>query len=744
MTPDPTKPERGERRRTELFDRATGAVRYAADALPPDHLVATVVGSPIAHGIVTIDSRAALQVPGVIAVLDHRDDPQVPWSPNVHGDILDTAVFAREARFVGDIVAGVVAVDRTALEAGVGALKIQCEPLAAVADHRTALAPGAPAAWRDEEPAGDRPNLIFQIETGASADEIDEALATASIVKDETYELSPAPHGFIERPCAGARWAGGSESCTVWSTTQHPYLSAQVLARILGLDPASVSFEPVPVGGGFGGKEEIWLEPAAALLSRAAGGKPVLVEVDRAFVTSRSRCRAGGSVRVRTGVDSTGSIVARHVVVDFDAGANAGHTPQITMAAVKSAARMYPTGSTRVEGKAVRTNTPPSTAWRGYGGMEVLFAVESDLDELARQLGDDPVELRIRHALAGRETDPMTGWIVETFELAECLRRAHRLAGPPPDRGIGRWRKGRGIAALDDGSGMSRPGRLDESTVRCSLHRDTVVIETGTCDIGQGIHHALGRIASEALGLDPDRVAVVQVASDSAPPDGGVYASRGVYITGNATNAAALLMRDAIIAAAASRLGVEADEVELCSDGTTTDASGRSIRLDELRVEAVDGHFEAPDNGIVAGAQAVDLTVDTWTGQVTVDRVVSVHDIGRVIDPIGARGQVCGAVVQGLGVALLDPSDRMTSPRGFLEHLLPTIDDVPDIVVDFVEVPHPIGALGAKGIGESGVIGVPAAVANAVRDAIGLRATRLPITPEDICHHLETQELSLR
>jgi CO/xanthine dehydrogenase Mo-binding subunit/aerobic-type carbon monoxide dehydrogenase small subunit (CoxS/CutS family) len=709
--------------RVDLPAKASGTAPYAADAVPRPHLFATVVGSPVSHARVRVDTAAAAAVPGVVAALGPDDDPGVLWSPAPHGQVLDTLVLTGEPRFRGDIVAAVAARSREALERGVAALTIEVvEPLAAVDDLDAAVRPGARIAWSASET-----NVVLDAAVGADAEVVEAAMAGAAVVAEATYTIDPGPHGYLERPAAAAAWAGPGTPCRVWSTTQHPYLAAPMLARILGVPADTVSFDPVYVGGGFGGKEELWLEPVAALLSRACGGEPVLVEVDRE-TTNLSRSRHGGRVSVRSGATDR-RIVAWHVAVELDAGGDSGHSPDVTRSAIGRSIRAVNVPAARAVGRAARTNRTPATAFRGFGGPEALFAVESEVDEWCRRLGVDPVELRIAHGLRQGMADPVTGRPLATFELEACLRRAVARAGPRPAPAADGLVRGRGLAAVCDTSGIGRPGAVDEAAARCTLQGGRLVVETGVAEIGQGNHTAFRCIAAGALGVVEDLVEVRPVASSAAPPDGGVYASRGIYVTGTAVHDAAVRLRAALCAAGADRLGGTAGSVDLRPDGVL-DAGARQLPLSALDDVVADGRFVAPDSGLVAAAQVVDVEVDPATGIVTVTRVTSVHDIGRVVHPTLARGQVYGAVVQGIGMALMDPVGA--TPRGFLDHMLPTAHDVPEIVVDFVEVPHPTTPLGAKGIGEAPIIGIAPAIANAVADATGARVRHLPMTPERV------------
>lgn len=689
--------------RLEGARKVAGTAPYAADAVPRPHLFGAVIESPLV-GHVTVDLEAARQVEGVVAALGPEDDPGVLWCVNPHGAVRDTRVFTAEPRFAGDAVGAVAARTRAALDAALAAVEVRQLP------GRTSSA----------VPFG---SLVADVAYGQGEDMMEAALAGAPHVFTATYTVEPAPHGFIERPCAAARWAGDGGHLQVWSTTQTPAAVGVELARILSLPPADVIVEPVYVGGGFGGKEEVQLEPAAALLSRAAGGLPVLVEISRSTTNGRFRVRHGATLTLRTGVDDAGVLLAREVVLELDAGAYAGHSPDVAAAGAARAYTLYPAPVTRSVGRARLSATTPATGFRGYGGTETLFAVEGQLDEIADALGLDSVELRLRNVLRPGAADPLHAWPVETFAAERCLRAAveessRRWPAPDPQmRGIGRWRTGRGVALLlDTSSKTRRTGVPDQASARCRLAGGTYVVETGSVEIGQGNHTAFAVVAAQELGVPVSDVRVEQPPTGTAPEDPGVYGARGAYVTAGAVALAARALR--------RRVGTHA-------------AYGKPPP-EECVAEAT---FQAPDNALCAGAQAVEVVVDTWTGAVRVTRVVSVHDVGRVLHATLATGQVVGGVVQGVGTALTEraPRDRdgVAQRPTLLDHLLPTVLDAPEVDVVFVTGAHPHSPTGAKGLGEAPVMGVAPAIANAVADATGLRLRSLPMHPERVLAALD-------
>jgi CO/xanthine dehydrogenase Mo-binding subunit/aerobic-type carbon monoxide dehydrogenase small subunit (CoxS/CutS family) len=696
---------------------ATGATLLTADAAPPGTLTGLLLTCRTPHARVTVEPGTALEVPGAVAVFGPQDAPTGRWSTNPHVDdpVLaprENAVFAAEGRYTGDVVGLVVAETPAAARAMAERIVQREEALPAVTDIDAALAPGAPPAR-----LGGSGNTAFELAIGDSAGVLAAALADADAVVTDTYELTPGPPAPMERCAALARWDGGR--CSLWSTSQTPQVVRRRVADVLEVAEEQVDCLPVAVGGGFGLKEEVFLEPVAAVASRLLGDRPVLVEATREQL-GRLRRRHGGRVTVTTGCAADGSMTARSVHVLLDAGGEVGHSALLLENALLVAAQLYPSPVLRCTGAAVLTNTTSSSAFRGYGATEVVTAVESHTEELARRFGVDPVEYRRRHVLRAGGVDQVNGWPVASFASDECLdallpHRRHGLASDPS----GRWVRGRGYSLLTVVSAASSAAHLDSAEAAVRVDADgTVVVETVVPDMGQGLHTTLTGVVAERLGIPQARVRVEQQPASTGGADEGTFASRGTYVTANAVAHAADALRAAMAAEVSPR------------------PAGSLVALAGMRAT---GRAVAPDNGLVAGVQMADVAVDTRTGRVVVERVVSVHDVGRVLDPDLARGQVVGGVVQGIGVALTERSrhaDGEPLDVHLLDQGLPTAHTAPDVVDLYVGDGQARGLLRAKGLGEAPMVGMPAAIANAVRDATGVRLHRFPLDPESVLRAL--------
>jgi CO/xanthine dehydrogenase Mo-binding subunit/aerobic-type carbon monoxide dehydrogenase small subunit (CoxS/CutS family) len=726
-----TRTAKGERSglppRTDGLEKAQGVLRFTADFAPPGTLTGRLLTCRSPHAFVSIEPGTAMRVAGAVRVLGPQDAPDLLFDTNPHVDhpVLaprENRVFAREGRYIGDIVGLVIAeTPAAAREMARRIVQIE-EPLPVVFDVAAAQEPDAPRVR-----LADASNVAFEMPVGAPEAEVDAALAGADRVFTHHFEVGSGPVAAMERPAALARWDDGV--CDIWSTSQTPQVIPARLGQLLGLAPECFSMQAVPLGGGFGLKEEMFLEPAAAVASRACGGRPVLIETTRAQLGALRR-RHAAYITTTTGCAADGTMLARKVDVTLDAGGEVSHSALVLENLLLIAATLYPVAPTRAYGRAVLTNNASSGAFRGYGAAEIGFGVESHLDELARFYGIDPLEYRRRHVLRAGQLDALNEWPVDSFASMQCLdalAEASQSPLPAADPS-GRWRYGRGGSLFSIVSAASSVAHKDSSVGRCRVDEDgRIVVETVVPDMGQGIHSTFAQVTAERVGVSLSRVRVHQQRSADAPTDEGAFASRGVYVSANSLVAAA----DRLLADIADRLGV-APKALIVDDRCIRAGSGELAWTDLAGLMA-EVTVASTDNGLVIGGQLAEVAVDTWTGRVIVDRVVSVHDVGRVLNPELARGQVVGGVVQGIGVSLNERSRFVNGApldANLFDQAIPTMLVEPRIEDVFVGDGNAKGLLGAKGLGEAPMVGVPAAIGNAIRDAIGIRLTSLPFTPE--------------
>ena len=688
--------------RPDLRAKVAGSAAYAADHLPRPLLHARLVPAPSAAASVRVDAAAALVDDDVVLVLGPEDDPAVRWTNNPHGGWADCCVLTASPRWPGEPVAMVVARSRAAAERARARVVVHVDD----------------AAEPSQAPcASGRPTHVVM---GEEAERFERALAASPHRFEGTWRFDGGPHGTIERPVAAAAWDETAQRWTVWSCTQTPQLVAARVADVFGLAADDVYLETVVVGGGFGLKEDVCLEPAALLASRRCDGAAVLVEIDRADVTTLRR-RFPAEVRVRSGVDHDGTLLARCVEVTIEAGGVHGHSLDVAANGAYLGAAVYASRSTRAVGQSVLTVAPPGAGFRGYGGTEAVAAIEAQSEEIARRLGIDPIRWRLANCLRTGGYDPR-GEPVPDLALDECLVAlrtrlgARGVSGTPAG---GRIRRGVGIACAVDTSGAAQsPAVPDIATVGLRITRGALVVETSVPEIGSGALHALRVTAAESLGISVDDVVVRSTTRGVV--DTGVFGSRSAHVVASAVVDAAAALR-----------------TELASRGVDLPAALRAPEADGVAVRGVH-RSEGP--ALSAAAVAVEVDVDVATGVVTPRWVSCVLDIGRVLEPLTARGQVHGGVVQGLGVAL---HERGGGRSGFLDHLMPTARQVPEIDVEFLQRSSPTAPTGAKGLGEITIMAVPAATLNAIADAIGVSPTELPATPERVLHALSDAQVAV-
>jgi CO/xanthine dehydrogenase Mo-binding subunit len=572
------------------------------------------------------------------------------------------------------------------------------------------------------------------------------------------YRTQHVEHAYLE-PEAGVGWMENGV-LTLRVATQ-VIEHAAVIAKILRLPQSKVRVIAAYMGGGFGGKEDMTVEPYLALLVWHTR-RPVRMIWDRQESLVASTKRHPFLMRYRTGADRDGTITAQQVEILGDAGAYPNLSPRVLFAAAACACGPYLVPNASITSSAVFTNNVPSSAFRGFGAMQVTLGYEAQMDLLAERLGLSRTQVRERNFLAKGDPLPTGERLGTCVEAAQTMHRAlARLGEPPRPSGPGKL-TGRGFGCNRQPYGRTIWFR-DRASAWLSLQADgTLLIRSGVTDLGAGQAASLCQIAAEVLGAPLDDISVYIGDSALNPPAGGTFATRQLYMSGNAVLHAARELRERLSPVAADLLGVAADELEFAdgrvwpAKGSGAGANGVSITLAEL-VAACDqravstahlstwraesGSFD-PRTGqgdtfpdYTYGTHAADVEVDVETGQVTVLRYAACHDVGRAINPMRVEGQIQGGAMQGLGYALTEDmaiEDGYAQAALFANYLIPNAQDFPDVLVDIVESGEGKGPLGARGIGEPAIGNVAATVASAIADAIGVRPDRLPMTPERV------------
>ncbi len=729
----------------------TGAARFTADIAPEGLLHAKLLRSPHAHArVVAIDRKAALAVPGVVAVLAHEDAPETLFSTGRHeldgDDPFDTRVFDTIMRFRGQRVALVVAETEAAAEAGCRALTVDYEVLPAVFDPEAAMAPGAPLLHADKREGSGIHDASRNVaaEFHSAIGDAEAGFAMADAVHEATYRTQRVQHAHLETHCAIA-WTDADGRLVVRTSTQVPFLTRRALARLLGLPENRVRVLCERVGGGFGGKQEMLVEDVAALAALRTG-RPVKLELTREEQFTATTTRHPIAVRVKLGARRDGRLTAVALRAVSNTGAYGNHAGGVLHHGCGESIAVYDIPAKSVDGYAVYTNEVPAGAFRGYGLSQLIFAVESAVDELARQLGIDPFEMRRRNVI--RPGDPMIGTSTEqgdveygSYGLDQCLTQVEdaleRGGGAAvPD---GDWAVGRGTALSMI---HTIPPRGHFSDSRVALDADgRFRLTVGTAEFGNGATTTHVQIAAQALSAAPGDIAVRQSDTDGGGHDTGAYGSTGLVVAGRATLRAAEELRGLLLAAAETLFGRARTGWTLVP-GAAADGA-RRVTLPELAARGAEaglqlegtGSFDGTPRSIAFNVHGFRVAVHRVTGAIRILQSVQAADAGHVVNPMQCRGQVEGGVAQAIGAALyehLDIADgRVTTPV-FRAYHIPAFADVPVTEVLFADTHDRLGPLGAKSMSESPFNPVAPALANAVRDATGVRFTALPLAADRI------------
>ena len=721
--------------------KVEGRETFSDDIAPPGTLEIRVIRSPHPHAAFGFGDLAAFAArPGIAAVLTADDIP----GQNSFGVIPgfeDQPVFAEgRARFRGEAVAAVVGTPEAIGALGEEDFPVSFHPLPAAESMAAALAEDAPLLH--DERAGNVMCSGFVARGDAEA-----ALARAEVVVEGRFETSFVEHGYIEPEAGFARVVDGR--LEIHAGTQAPHMDLEALAKILAMDRARIRIVPPPVGGGFGSKLDLSVQPYLALAALRTG-RPVRIAYSRAESMQSTTKRHPAAMRLRIGADAEGRICGFDFAGDFNTGAYASWGPTVANRVPVHASGPYRVADYRAQTRAVHSHAPPAGAFRGFGVPQATFAQESLFDELAARLGMDPLEFRLRNVLQnGAET--VCGQVfaqgVGARACLEALRphwQAARAEAAAFNAGGGALRRGVGLAAGWYGCGnTSLP---NPSTIRAALHADgTAVLHQGAVDIGQGANTVIAQIFAEALGVPLSAVRLVGADTDLTPDAGKTSASRQTFVSGNAARLAAEALRARILrlvnAADDARLRLAPGRVlieeagkrhEIALSRLEADAGGHVLWVEESYdppVQPLDENGQGvPYAQFGYAAQMAVVELDMALGTVRVLRMVAAHDVGRAINPLLVEGQVEGGIAQGLGMALMEEYIPGRT-ENLHDYLIPTIGDVPPIETLIIEETDAHGPFGAKGLGEHALVPTAAAIANAVSAAAGVRLRRLPITP---------------
>jgi CO/xanthine dehydrogenase Mo-binding subunit/aerobic-type carbon monoxide dehydrogenase small subunit (CoxS/CutS family) len=728
-----------------------GAARYTFDTSTEGTLHIKMLRSPHPHAkIISIDKTAALKVPGVHAVLTFEDAPDRLFSTARHErawmDPDDTRVLDNVVRFIGQKVAAVVAESEALAEEGCRRLKVDYEILPAVVDPAKATAPSAPLIHGDKTPeqrvANAQRNIVA--ETHGEFGDVESALAQSAVTYEGTFTTQRVQHAALETH-GGIAWVDPGGVLNVRSSTQTPFLTRRALAEIFDLAPDNIRVFCERVGGGFGGKQEMFVEDILALAALKTG-RPVKLELTREEQFVSASTRHPMRVAVRAGADKEGKLTALQLDVLSNTGAYGNHAGPVLFHACGESIGVYNCPNKKVDGVAAYTNTVPSGAFRGYGLPQTLFAVEAAIDELAKGLGISPFEIRRRNIV--KPGDPMrsppgsthTDVLYGSYGLDQCLDLVERTmhAEGPKITLSADWLIGEGIA-LTMIDTVPPDGHLADAAI--SLREDGgFELTVGTAEFGNGTSTVHRQIAATALATQVDQIRLKQSDTAHGGHDTGAYGSTGIFVAGRATQAAAENLADdlRIFASTATKTipdtcVLESDAV-ICGKQRVSFAELAEMAQAQGQALAATGSSKGTPRSVAFNVQGFRVAVNKGTGEIKILKSVHAADAGKIANPMQCRGQVEGGVAQSLGATLyeemvIDDDGRVVNPR-FRDYHLPSFADLPRTEVLFADTTDTLGPMGAKSMSESPYNPVAAALGNALADATGIRFTAVPFKPD--------------
>jgi len=739
--------------------KASGEARFATDIYLKGMLHGKVLRSIYPHArILRIDTEKAKRLPGVKAVITAEDVPAVKYG----NWIVDMEIFARwKVRYIGEPVAAVAAIDEdTALNA-LDLMNVEYEEFTAVFDPLEAMLGGVTILhedlknyvthfYRTERSMTGNVNYHGMIEQG----DIGKGFADSDLVFEDTFRTPKVHQSYLE-PHTSVASFDHEGRVTVWTSTQRPHLNQTIIGSLLGLKATKVRVIPCSVGAGFGGKNRTLSEPIAVALAQKAKA-PVRLSFTREEEFSSTTTRHSAIIKMKTGVKRDGTLVASQVDLIFDTGAYA-QTINAAWLGALTGFGPYRIPNVKVDVFGVYTNKTMGGAFRGYGTPQVAFARESQMDEIARAVKIDPVEIRLRNCFKKGDVQP-TGHPLASVNVEKTILQAAEKIG---------WKEaGDEHRAFGISCGFTPCGGFATACMVRVNQDGSVIASTGAMDMGQGLNTVLSQIIAEELGVPIEDVLVICGDTDCTPFDVGIFEDRGTHTVGMSAKMAAADAKSQIFDLAAEEIEVNREALfledgKICVKGSPDPLislkdliRGSGFRKGKPIIGRASINPDTPPTDLknVRGATSrlpstytfatntVEIKVDPLTGQVNVIRAVGAHDCGTVINPDGAEGQIEGGMATALGYGLLEEvliKDGQVLNPNFLEYKIPTALDMPALSRVIVESYDELGPFGAKGVGNSPVINMAPAIANAVARAVGVRIKELPITAESILKGLE-------
>ena len=754
---------------------ATASEKFTDDLPITDPLHCALLYSPLAHAeIVSLDSTAALANPEVVDLLFFENVPPVLHTTAGQGypepSPYDTVLFDRRMRFVGDRVALVAAETKAAALEAVRKIRVEYKVLKNLLDYRQAAEPGSPRIHSGDEyakiPVAYEPEQNLAAEVAFAYGDPERDFDEAEQVEDQSYACQTASHCAIE-PHAAAAFFDERGRLVIISTTQVPFHARRIVSRVLDIPLRSIRVIKPRIGGGFGGKQEVLLEPLVALAAwRNKRAAKLVLSRKEVFVATRTRHAM--SLRLKTGNRADGEITSMHLDAVMNAGAYGSHALTVlTNTGSKVLPLFNKIENVRFSGRSLYSNTPVGGAYRGYGATQGYFAFNQQIDMIARRSGQDLLEYCKRWHIREGESSAVfkalgegregVSQVIGCCKLDECIDRGARSAGwydlrdkkiqAAPDRF-----RGVGLAIGMQGSGIPL---VDMGAASMKMNEDgSFNLLIGATDIGTGSDTVLAQIAAEVLTVPLNKIIVLSSDTDLTPFDVGAYASSTTYVSGQAVKRCALELRRQILQVAGRLLDRDPDQLVIEQElvhGAGGSSPGESLSLEEIAYSSLYAEQQFQIQGQASFvpeqspppfiAQFAEVEVDVQSGRVEVIKFVSALDCGQAINPLLAEGQVEGAVLNGISYALCEDylyndSGRMRNPN-FWDYKIFTTLDLPELTTILVDAHEESGPFGAKSVGEIAINGPGPAIANAIFDAVGVRLFDMPMTPEKVWRALK-------
>lgn len=722
--------------------KVTGELEYIDDLKLPHMLYGKILFSPIAHArIKHIDTSEAESLKGVKAVATYLNAPGKSFNSALrfagHDLPRDERIFDRTVRFVGDRVAAVAAEDPEIAQKAIKLIRIEYEELPAVFDPEEAVEDDAPRV----HPAG---NIITKIINKAG--DVEKGFAEADLVFEDKYQLPPVHHGAIEMHGVLAKLDSRGK-LTIWSSSQNVFAHRLILAQLFDLPLNKVRVIKSALGGAFGGKLELTVEPVAALLAKLSG-KPVKLILNRKECMVSTRTRHGAVINLKTGVKKDGTITAQEFKVLTNAGAYCTGSLNVLGAMSHIVFQLYRTPNMCFEGRTVYTNSPIAGAMRGFGSPQVFLAQQLQLNKIAKSLALDMVELQLKNLVRPEDRDPLYNQPMGNPRPIDCVKEAAKIFNwydKNISQDAGRFKRGIGMAVGAHGNGCFGAHR-DYSALALKLNEDgSALLLTGTHDMGNGAVTVQTQIIGEILGLNPEQIECVEADTDSTPWNLGDYASRATFVTGNAALKVAKALVREIVAEGAKLLGEDENNLYY-QNGWVYDKQGRKRAslievishaqgVSQRELMAVESYasISGPSS---YGAHFAEVEVDTLTGQIRVLNYVAVHDVGKAINPLSVEGQIAGGIQMGLGYGLREALELNEKGAvinsNFKKYKMFKAREMPCITFALIEKGGTTGPFGAKSIGECATVPSAPAVVNAVCNALRKYYNKIPLSKIEI------------